>query len=143
MEVKNLIFDLILGKSVGIDDNPPVVIKWGEPVLTPVLTKLFNKCVSEGTYPDFLKIAKVIPIFKGGDSNEENSYRPISILTQFNRIFEKLLHKRLYSFISPHLYKKQFGFQPKNSTHHAILDLKEHILDNCSKKLISCILFWT
>ena len=141
MEVKNLIFDLILGKSVGIDDNPPVVIKWGEPVLTPVLTKLFNKCVAEGVYPDFLKIAKVIPIFKGGDANEENSYRPISILTQFNRIFEKLLHKRLYSFISPHLYKKQFGFQPKNSTHHAVLDLKEHVLDNCSKKLISCILF--
>ena len=62
-------------------------------------------------------------------------------MTQFNRIFEKLLHKRLYSFISPHLYVKQFGFQPKNSTHHAILDLKEHILDKCSKKLISCILF--
>ena len=141
VEVKNLIFDLVLGKSVGIDENPPVVIKWGEPVLTPVLTKLFNKCVAEGVYPDFLKIAKVIPIFKGGDVNEENSYRTISILTQFNRIFEKLLHKRLYSFISPHLYKKQFGFQPKNSTHHAVLDLKEHVLDNCSKKLISCILF--
>ena len=143
VEVKNLIFDLILGKSVGIDENPPIVIKWGEPILIPVLTKIFNKCVTEGVYPDFLKIAKVIPIFKGGDVNEENSYRPISILTQFNRIFEKLLHKRLYSFISPQLYKKQFGFQPKNSTHHAVLDLKEHVLDNCSKKLISCILFWT
>ena len=39
------------------------------------------------------------------------------------------------------LNKKQFGFQPKNSTHHAVLDLKEHVLDNCSKKLFSCILF--
>ena len=141
VEIKNLIFDLILGKSVGVDENPPIVIKWGEPVLTPILTKLFNKCMSEGVYPDFLKIAKVIPIFKGGDVNDENSYRPISILTQLNRIFEKLLHKRLYDFVEPHLNKKQFGFQPKNSTHHAVLDLKEHVLKNCSKKLISCILF--
>ena len=97
--------------------------------------------MTEGIYPDFLKIAKVIPIFKGGEINEENSYRPISILTQFNKIFEKLLHKRLYSFIAPCLHTKQFGFQPKNSTHHAVLDLKEHVLENCSKKLISSILF--
>ena len=126
---------------VGIDDNLPIVIKYRELTLTPVLTKLFNKCVAEGVYPDFLKIAKVIPIFKGGEINEENSYRPISILTQINKIFEKLLHKRLYSFIAPCLHTKQFGFQPKNSTHHAVLDLKEHVLENCSKKLISCILF--
>ena len=57
VEIKNLIFDLILGKSVGVDENPPIVIKWGESVLTPILTKLFNKCMSEGVYPDFLKIA--------------------------------------------------------------------------------------
>ena len=39
------------------------------------------------------------------------------------------------------LYEKQFGFRPKNSTEHPVLDLKEHILENCSKKLVSCILF--
>ena len=113
VEVKNLIFELILGKSVGIDDNPPIVIKWGEPILTPVLTKLFNKCIAEGVYPDFLKIAKVIPIFKGGEINEENSYRPISILTQINKIFEKLLHKRLYSFIAPVCTQNNLVFSQK------------------------------
>ena len=69
--------------------------------------------MTEGIYLDFLKIDKVIPIFKGGEINEENSYRPISILTQFNTIFKKLLHKRLYSFIAPCLHTKQFGFQQK------------------------------
>ena len=39
------------------------------------------------------------------------------------------------------LYRKQFGFRPKNSTEHPVLDLKENILENCSKKLVSCILF--
>ena len=94
-------------------------------------------------YPDSLKLARVTPVFKGGNNNknETTSYRPISILTQINRIFEKLLRDRLYSFLGKRIYKKQFGFQPKHSTEQPILDLKEHLLEKCSKKMISCILF--
>ena len=109
--------------------------------MTPILTKLFNMCLLGGIYPDSLKIARVIPIFKGGNRNESTLYRPISILTQINRIFEKLLRDRLYDFVKDKLYRKQFGFRPKNSTEHPILDLKENIFENCSKKQISCILF--
>ena len=69
------------------------------------------------------------------------SYRPISILSQINRIFEKLLRDWLYDFLGKKIYKKQFWFQPKHSTEQPVLDLKEHILKNCSKKMISCILF--
>ena len=69
------------------------------------------------------------------------TYRPISILSQFNRIFEKLLKDRLYNFLGKKIYKKQFGFQPKNSTEQPVLDLKEHIIEQCNKKLVSCILF--
>ena len=99
-------------------------------------------CFLGGTYPDSLKIARVKPIFKGGNKNESTLYRPISILSQINRIFEKLLRDRLYDFINKDkLYRKQFGFRPKNSTEHPVLDLKEHVLENCSKKLVSCILF--
>ena len=112
-----------------------------EPILTPILTKLFNKCLLGGIYPDSLKIARVKPIFKGGNKNDPASYRPISILSQLNRIFEKLLRDRLYEFVKDKLYRKQFGFRPKNSTEHPILDLKENIFENCSKQRISCILF--
>merc|ERR1712055_1019448 len=98
-----------------------------------MLTKLFNKRIEEGVYPDRLKLARVIPIFKGGNQNETTSYRPISILSQINRIFEKLLRDRLYDFLGKKIYKKQFGFQPKHSTEQPILDLKEHIFKNCSK----------
>ena len=52
-----------------------------------------------------------------------------------------MLKDRLYSFLKNKLYKKQFGFQPKHFTEQPVLDLKEHILKNCSKKLVSCILF--
>ena len=141
-KVKKLIEELDESKGVGIDKTPPKVVKWAAPVLVPILTKLFNKCLIGGIYPDSLKIARVIPIFKGGIKNLITSYRPISILTQLNRIFEKILRDNLHDFVKDKLYRKQFGFRPKNSTEHpAVLDLKENILENCSKKFVSCILF--
>ena len=111
--------------------------------MIPYLTSVFNHCIRDGVYPNILKTARVTPIYKGGAKNDTSSYRPISILTQLNRIFEKLLYNRLFGFFSKHgiLSKKQFGFQPKHNTQHAILDLKEHILKNAEKKLVSCILF--
>ena len=62
------------GYPRGIDKTPPKIVKWGAPVLIPVLTKLFNKCILGGIYPDSLKIARVKPIFKGGIKNEITSY---------------------------------------------------------------------
>ena len=140
-EVGKLIQELDEAKGVGIHKIPPKVVKWAAQLLIPILTKLFNKCIVAGVYPESLKIARVKPIFKGGNRNDTSSYRPISILSQFNRIFETLLRDRLYNFMKDKLYRKQFGFRPKNSTEHPVLDLKETILENCNKKLVSCIMF--
>ena len=134
-EVGKLILEIDVNKSVGIDDIPPIIVKWCASILIPILTKLFNKCLLGGIYPDRLKVARVRPIYKGGNKNKNDasSYRPISILTQFNRIFEKLIQHRLYEFMKDKLYRKQFGFRPKNSTEHPVLDLKEKVFENCSK----------
>ena len=59
---------------------------------------MFNVCLSESTYPDLLKIAKVVPIIKKGERDKITNYRPISLLSQFNKIFEKLLYIRIYSY---------------------------------------------
>ena len=64
-KVATLVKELDEGKGVGIDDTPPKIVKWGAPILIPILTKLFNKCILGGIYPDSLKIARVKPIFKG------------------------------------------------------------------------------
>ena len=52
-----------------------------------------------GDYPSKLKHAKIIPVFKTGDETKPGNYRPISLLSVFNRLFERLMHKRLTSFI--------------------------------------------
>ena len=70
-----------------------------------------------GGYPNLLKIVKVIPIHKGGSTQDVSNYRPISLLSIFDKIIEKLMHKRLYNFLMEHniLYQNQFGFR-KNCT---------------------------
>ena len=71
----------------------PKVLKSISKILCPPLIKLFNKCLSEGYFPEELKVAKVIPLYKNkGDINDINNYRPISMLSVFSKLFEKLVH---------------------------------------------------
>ena len=81
--------------------------------------------VTMGQYPTKLKHAKVIPVYKCDDETDPGNYRPISLLSNFNRIFEKLMFKRLKAFFDKHdvIFKAQYSFRDKRSTQHAILDI--------------------
>ena len=82
------------------------------------LTCLIHRSFSDGIFPDELKLAGIVPIFKSEDSTILSNYRPISILSFFAKVFEKLLCKYLLTFldINDILYKHQFGFREKHST---------------------------
>ena len=73
---------------------------------------LFNNSVSEGIFPECFKTAKIIPIFKSGDSNATVNYRPTSMLPFLSKIFEKLMCARLDSYLKSNniLCTNQFGF---------------------------------
>ncbi|CAL4087967.1 unnamed protein product, partial [Meganyctiphanes norvegica] len=98
-------------------------------ILFPALEKIFNLALTTGVYPDNLKIAKVIPIFKKGSPTSVNNYRPISILSTINKIFEKILYARLINYIDKFqlIYKYQYGFRKKHSTEHALIELIDQI----------------
>ena len=85
---------------------------------------LINKSVETGIFPDELKIAKIVPIFKSGDKTLVSNYRPISVLRFFSKIFETILNNHLIEFTEKHnlLYKYQFGFRKQFSTSHAIFN---------------------
>ena len=75
-----------------------------------------------GTFPDELKIARVTPLYKSGNRNLMSNYRPISILPTLSKIFEKLIHVRIYQFLDENqvLCNYQFGFRKAHSTVHAV-----------------------
>ena len=79
------------------------------------LAEIMNLSVLNGVFPSRLQRAKIIPIYKDNDVFEPKNYRPISLLSNFSKIFEKLMYKRLKIFFEKKLvlYEKQYGFRDK------------------------------
>ena len=91
--------------------------------------------MSNGVVPRNMKIAKVVPIFKKGDPQLLTNYRPISLLSSFSKILEKLVYIRVIKFFNKtNIFSHfQFGFRAKHTTTHAILHFIDKIgtaLDN-------------
>ena len=88
-----------------------------------------------GKFPKSFKLAKVIPVFKKGDRNQCNNYRPISILPCISKILERIAYSQLYNFLSKHniILPSQYGFRKNHSTDLAILDLHDQITTALSK----------
>ena len=118
-------------------------IKLSINIISPVLTKIFNKCISEGVFPKSLKVAEVVPIFKKGDKNVTGNYRPISLLSPFSKIFERHIYNQLYNFVTKHkiLHTHQYGFRTNSSTEMAITQLHEHITSKIDQSSIACSIF--
>lgn len=95
----------------------------------------------ETVYPSKLKHAKVIPVYKDHDETNLANYRPVSLLSNVNRTFEKIMFNPLKAFIAKNeiLYRSQYGFRDKHSTQHAILDIVNSIQRNMGNKLFSCV----
>ena len=142
-EVLTLISKLNNKKSSGYDSISNQIIKASSHTITPYLVKLFNICITNGTFPNSYKIAQVIPLFKGGDKESPNSYRPISLLPSIGKLFEKLISLRMVKFLDKFdiLSKDQFGFRAKFATEHAITDIHEKLLHNLDNGLNSCAIF--
>ena len=96
-----------------------------------------------GFYPDILKIAKVIPLHKGGSKLDLSNYRPISILSPIDKIFETIIHKRLVDFWEKFdmFTTSQFGFGRNHSTNLAITHLYEKILQQRDENKLVCGIF--
>ena len=100
--------------------------------ITVILFKIFKASLEEAVFPEKLKIAKVIPVFKKGDKENIENYRPISILPVFSKVLERIMYNRLYEYFMNNnlLHENQFGFQINNSTEHAILQFTRDIAQN-------------
>ena len=87
-----VINNLLVSKSNMQNDILTHILKLCKNSLSTFLVQIFNLCIREGTYPRSLKCAQVVPIDKGGPKDLCTNYRPISLLSPINKIFEKLIY---------------------------------------------------
>ena len=130
LEVLNNINDLNTNKGTGPYSIPTNIFHLIKFAVSEPLVEIINLSFKTGIYIDDLKISKVIPTFKDkGCELEYINYRPISLLSNINKIIEKLMHERVYSFLEKFkcIYNLQFGFRKGHSTTHALIDLTEAI----------------
>lgn len=118
-------------KSAGFDGISNTLLKQIGPFILKPLVHLVNLMMEKGVFPDRLKIAKVIPVYKKGDRDELKNYRPVSILPSVSKIFEYVILHRVTSFLETFhiLSSNQFGFLRGKSTVDAIVSFVEQVLD--------------
>ena len=114
-EVCTIIKELKNKKSIGFDGIDVKILKRSAEIICKYLCIGLNKCISEGIFPRIMKIAIVITIHKEGKKASPNNYRPISILGNYSKIFEKVIQKRLIGYVEKFslLTENQFGFRKK------------------------------
>ena len=143
IEIKSIITSLNLNKASGPNSIPTKILHLLKEEISTPLCNIFNLSFSTGQHPDILKIAKTIPVFKKGSRLLVCNYRPISLLSNLNKILEKLIFSRLYKFFDNYkcIYSLQFGFRAKHSTNHALIDITENIRCALDNKNVACGIF--
>lgn len=134
-ELSVLLHNLDGNTSPGHDNISPKFIKLISNSIMAPLLHIYNTSLCSGLIPDALKVAKVIPLFKGGDIEKADNYRPISLLDSFGKILEKLVCNRLISFLDKHIVisPNQYGFRKNLSTELALTDVTNSIYTALNK----------
>ena len=115
MDIKNIILSLKISSS-GYNELPAYIAKQCIDSYIMPLTYVINMSFREGIFPSELKLAKVVPIFISGESDKVTNYRPISVLSFFSKIFEKIRYNYVIKFMDKNntTYKYQFRLRKKS-----------------------------
>jgi hypothetical protein len=142
-EIATLIDKLRPKHSHGFDNISPKLVKDMKYGILKPLVHIVNQSLSTGIVPNKMKLAKIVPIFKTGDTSLIKNYRPISLLPTFSKLLERLVYNRLYSYlmINKLISPCQYGFQKHKSTELAISELQDRIISAIAKKKVCVGIF--
>ena len=128
-EVNFCINNIKVNSAPGSDGIPPRFVKLAKTILTPLLTKIFSKCIQHEFFPNAFKTAQIIPIPKISTPKSPNDLRSISLLSVFSKLFEKILNSRMLRFLNKNniLTSSQFGFRANSSAELAITPLYDEL----------------
>ena len=129
--------------SSGYDQISSKLLKEIGPIISQHLCLIINQSLCTGIFPDRLKLAKVIPLFKKGYKLLFENYRPISLLTAISKIFERVVFNQLYDHLTKHnlLFVGQYGFRKRHSTEYAALELVDRISNGLDNRKLPISIF--
>lgn len=136
LEILSIIKNMEKKKSTGTDEIPISVFKDNIDILAVPLAIFYNNCYEEGIFPEQLKLAKVIPVYKKGSKSDPQNYRPISLLSVLSKIFEKLIKSRLLKHLKNNniINERQYGYQTNKGTDDAIDRLVDDVVISMNNK---------
>ena len=142
-EIENLINNLPNKNSSGFDLVNNKLLKLIKTKMAIPLDIVFNQSIECGIFPNKMKWAEVVLLYKGKSRLEPGNYRPISLLPTISKILEKIMYKQTYKFLTENnqIYHSQYGFRVKHSCEHAIGDLISHVLKNQEQNRYTAALF--
>ena len=120
------VVDSLKSKTSSGHDNLSVsLLKYIAPLIIKPITLVINQSLTTGIFPQKLKIAKVLPLFKKGDDSIMGNYRPISLLSSISKWFEKVVFNQIYDYFTKNklFFPNQYGFRKKHSTDMAAVEL--------------------
>ena len=135
-ELTKIIHKLKPKVSTGFDDISSKLVKQTHEAIIGPLVHIINLSICQGIFPNDMKIAKVLPIFKSGNQYSLKNYRPISLLPAFSKVIERVVYNKLYDYLTSKniLLPNQYGFRKFHSTEQAILDfgniINNHLINN-------------
>ena len=134
------IINSLTNKATGPSSIPLNLLKSVDDLIVFPLCYIINTSLLNGIFPDKLKIVKVVPLHKGGSTQDLNNFRPISLLSIFDKIIEKIMHKTLYQLLELHnvLFVNQFGFRKNNPTSYALMEITENIKESIDNGKFGC-----
>lgn len=142
-DVEKVINELKCKKSPGHDGIRSETLKEIVKEVSPLLVYLMNFTFSIGSFPNILKLGQIRPLFKQGSKTDVNNYRPISLLSNISKIFEKIIKKQMIKFLDKHniISDKQFGFRTGKSTEDALLNLCSNLCNAIDNKKATLSIF--
>ena len=129
-DVMKIVKTLKNKESAGYDGISTKLLKILIPTIIKPLTLILNQSLATGIFPNNLKTAKVVPLFKKDDQLIMDNYRPVSLLTSISKIFEKVAHNQLSTYFKTNklFYKGQYGFRDEHSTELASIELIDRVM---------------
>ena len=142
-EITKLLEGLPNKRSSGHDNISNLLLKALVKQKSPILEVLFNESLLTGQFPDKMKIADVVPLYKSKEHDIVDNYRPISLLFTISKVLERIVYRRVYKFLNDtgQIYESQYGFREKHSCNHAIAQLIGEIVKNHELKKITVSVF--